>query len=731
MPKRFPTVIRINRFTKKTGKIFWKLKFLIFFLIILIVGIVGMSIFVLKDIPRATMIGSRAYPQSSKIYDRRGNLLYTIYASKNQTFVPLDQIPLNLRNATVAIEDKEFYNHGSIDIRGIIRAAYSTLLKKQVQGGSTLTQQLVKTSLLTPNRTISRKIKEMILATVVEFMYPKNKILEMYLNQVPYGGTAWGAQAASYAYFGKPVEKLDLAESAFLAALPEAPSVYSPFGTDPIAGRERQKSVLLKMREQKYITRAQEEQALGEKLKFSKFSDRILAPHFVLYVKDLLEKKYGPRMVAEGGLNVTTSLDLSIQDFAQQAVASEVASLKNYNVSNGAALVTNPASGEILAMVGSRDYFDSARDGNVNLTTALRQPGSSIKPINYATGLVKGFTAASPFADKKTCFPSGAGAPYCPVNYDGKFRGIVQMRAALANSLNIPAVKMLKANGIDAMIATASAMGITTFTQPERYGLSLTLGGGEVRMTDMVEAFGVFANSGHKVNLAPILKITDSKGKVIEKYSPQNPIFAPQVIPDGAAFIISNILSDNSARSAAFGANSPLKINNYTVAVKTGTTNDYRDNWTIGYTPSYVVGVWVGNNNNAPMNGLVSGITGAAPIWHTIMANLINKKPPESFLKPSDIIGKIVCSDSGLLPPPDDAPNRCPTRFEYFIKGFDPVKVDPGMTKAFVDKTTQALAAPGQTDNVEEKDVRIITDITGDKYCVTCPVPSPSPTPKP
>ena len=699
---------------------------------IVVAFLIASYFFILRDIPSTATIGTANYPQSTNIYDRNGKLLYAFFASRNQTFVASNKIPDKLRQATIAIEDRDFYKHGAIDVRGITRAFVSTIFKKQVQGGSTITQQLVKATLLTPERTITRKVKEIILSFLVESIYPKEKILEMYLNQVSYGGTAWGVQAASYVYFDKPVEKLSLAEVAFLAGLPQAPSTYSPFGAHPELGRQRQKEVLKAMEEERYITTEERKKAEVSPLKFSKIQNKILAPHFVFYIKDLLVQRYGERFVDQGGLSVTTTLDLDVQNYAQASVSGHLDQLNNRTVSNGAAIVTRPATGEILAMVGSRDYFDEEGDGNVNVTIARRQPGSSIKPINYATGLIKGYTAATPFVDNKVCFPNPGRAPYCPVNYDGRFHGVVQMRTALANSYNIPAVKMLKVNGIDAMIATASAMGISTFDSPDRYGLSLTLGGGEVRMTDMAEAFGVFANNGYKINLQAILKVVDSRGKVIEEFKPlTSPIFGEKVLPSGVAFIISNILSDNGARSAAFGTNSPLRIGNYPVSVKTGTTNDYRDNWTIGYTPSYLVAAWVGNNDNRPMSGIVSGVTGAAPIWHDIMAHLIMDKAPEFYQQPDNVIGKVVCSTSGLLPPAEGSPNRCPTRFEYFIKGTEPKKVDASVEKIFVDKSTQEQAKPGQTDNVEEKEMVVITDVTGEKYCVTCAHPEQGPTPTP
>ncbi|MDE2026559.1 MAG: transglycosylase domain-containing protein, partial [Patescibacteria group bacterium] len=629
--------------------------------------------YILRDLPSPIKLSSNNIPQSTQIFDRNGTLLYTIYNKKNQTFLSLDTIPKTVQEATIAIEDKDFYNHGPIDLRGIARALFTIVFHKQIQGGSTITQQLVKNTLLSPEQTIVRKIREAILAFATELLYPKNKILELYLNQIPYGGTTYGIEAAAQTYFGKHARDLDLAESTLLAGLPEAPTTYSPFGSHPELAKERQILVLKAMEDQKYITAKQEEDAAKEPLKYQHVANIIQAPHFSLYIKDLLIKKYGEKTVEEGGLKVITSLDLSIQNMAQDIVATEIAKLKPLHVTNGASLVTNPATGEILAMVGSKDYFDSSIDGNVNVTLAHRQPGSSIKPINYALGLIKGYTAATPFIDEPTCFPNPGHPDYCPVNYDGKWHGVVQMRIALGNSINIPAVKMLKVNGVEAMIATASAMGIHTFGDPSKYGLSLTLGGGEVTMLDMATAYGVFANGGYRVDLQPILEVIDHTGKILEQYKPPtSPIFGVKVLPQGVAYIISDMLSDNGARLIDFGPSSELVIPKHDVSVKTGTTNDFRDNWTIGYTPSYVVAAWVGNDDNTPMSSLASGITGAAPIWHNIMVKLLDDKPDEQLPRPSDVIQKAVCSTSGLIPPPDGTPNRCPVRFEYFIKGTEP-----------------------------------------------------------
>jgi len=678
--------------------------------------------FIFRQLPSPTRLGSSSAPQSSQIFDREGQLLYTMFSEENRTNIPLSEIPKSVQFATIASEDKDFYKHGAIDIRGIIRSVFVITTKRQIQGGSTLTQQLVKNSLLTPERTIQRKVKEVVLAYATEILYSKNQILEMYLNQIPYGGTAYGIEAASQTYFGKKAKNLTIAESALLAGLPEAPTTYSPFGSRPELGKQRQRSVLAKMLEQKYITKEEYDKALKEDLIYKEFANEIKAPHFVLYIKDLLIDKYGQRYVEEGGLQIKTTLDLNIQDFAQLAVASEVAKLRGSRVSNGAAVVTNPGTGEILAMVGSKNYFDNEIDGNVNVTLALRQPGSSIKPVNYAVGLIKGYTAATPFIDEKICFPNPGGPQYCPVNYDGKFRGAIQMRYALGNSINIPAVKMLKANGVDAMLATASAMGISSFTDPSRYGLSLTLGGGEVTMLDMTRAYGVFANGGYRIDLHPILEIRDSKNKLVEKYDPpSSPIFGKKVLPEGAAYIISDILLDNGARSEAFGSNSELRIDDQPVSVKTGTTNDLRDNWTIGYTPDLLTAVWVGNNDNTPMGGVS---TGAAPIWNDIMTFLLEDNPAQRPVRPSSVVGMSVCAVSGLLPRRD---SPCPTRFEYFIKGSQPKMSDPGKQKVFIDKNTNDLAKPGQTENVEEREQFILTDVTGAKYCLDCPHPTPTP----
>ena len=700
-------------------------------------------LFILRDLPLPTRLSTREIPQTTKILDRNGKLLYEIYTEQNRTLVKLTDVPLSLRQATVAIEDRDFYRHGGFALQGILRAVREIVLHRRLQGGSTITQQLIKSALLTPERTIQRKIKEAILAYFVDKIYSKDQILEMYLNQVSYGGTAWGVEAASQMYFGKSVKDLNLAETALLAGLPAAPTYYSPFGAHPELGKARQHEVLRRMVEDGYLSSSQIEEAKNQPLSFRPQRTDIKAPHFVMYVKEQLVKKYGEKLVEQGGLRVTTTIELDIQEFAENAVASEVAKLENLRVGNGAALVTRPPTGEILAMVGSKDYFAQDEDGNVNVTIALRQPGSAIKPINYAVGLLSGkITAASLFVDIPTCF-SIVGQPlYCPQNYDGKFHGPVQARFALGNSYNLPAVKMLGLNGVESMIATASAMGITTFKDPSKYGLSLTLGGGEVMMTDMAVAFGVFANTGIKKELVSILKVENNQGKILEEYKDSNfkldlanlsypsvlQIEGPTVLPNEVTFLISHILLDNNARSAAFGGESYLVVSGHAVSVKTGTTDDKRDNWTIGFTPNFLVTTWVGNNDNTPMHPwLTSGITGAAPIWNKITRFVLKDQPDLWPKKPEGIVGANICALSGKASRPEST-EGCPTRFEYFIEGTVPSEPENLKKQVLVEKGTDRQAVliqdpkqPIPPENLEMKEKQVVSDPFTPEYCLDCP----------
>jgi 1A family penicillin-binding protein len=632
---------RVGRKPKAISTNFFvlRMKYLLFGAIFASIFIFLPLLFVIfiSDLPKLSNLSVSYISKTTKIMDRNGKLLFEIYANQNRTIVSLDQIPKNLINATVAIEDKDFFKHKGFDMRGIARAIYVDLTKKDFQGGSTITQQLIKSALLTPELTITRKAKELTLAFWAEQQYTKDQILELYFNYIPYGGTAWGVEAASQIYFGKKVEDLSLAQSAYLAGLPQAPSAYSPFAGDGTLGKVRQKDVLDAMVSEKYITRDQAAKAFKEKLVFKSPQVPIKAPHFVMYVKDLLVKKYGLLEVERGGLQVTTSLDVDTQNLAEGVVSEEVNNSGYLGIGNGAALVTNPQNGDVLAMVGSRDYFDLEKDGNVNITTSLRQPGSTIKVVTYSLALSKGLTEATLLEDSPLTITSQGAEPYRPVNYDGKFHGRVPLRLAFANSYNIPAVRLAQRFGVGQIVDFGRKMGITNWKDPSKYGVSITLGGAEVTMLDLATVYGTVANEGERVNLEPILKITNSEGKVLE----EKKVEGEKVIDPGVAFIVSDILSDNRARSLSFGPNSPLVIPNHKVSVKTGTTDNKRDNWTVGYTPNLLVAAWVGNNDNTPLSqALASGITGAAPIWNKIMVPLVEKTQDPGISVPSDVIAR-------------------------------------------------------------------------------------------
>ena len=646
-----------------------------------------------KDLPRPDKIVRRE-GFATKIYDRNGELLYDVFADQRRTPVALEQVPEHLKNATIAIEDKNFYKHRGFDPTGIFRALWNIVVRHRLQGGSTLTQQLVKNVLLSPQRTLPRKIKEFILAIQIENRYSKDEILQMYLNESPYGGTAWGVESAAETYFGKKVAELNLVESAILAGLPQRPSAYSPFGSSPRAYINRTKQVLRRMREDGYITRDQEKEAVEqlEKVEFATEASNFRAPHFVMYVKKQLEERYGQRTVEQGGLRVYTTLDLELQEVAQKTVAEEIKRVEYLHITNGAAIVIDPNTGEILAMVGSKNYHDPDYDGKVNVTLSLRQPGSAIKPVTYVTALKKGYTAASLIMDTPTVFPVAGQPDYKPVNYDGQFHGPLQVRYALGNSINVAAVKMLAKVGLKEMLTTAYEMGTSTLEpSPEnlrRLGFSVTLGGGEVRLLEMATAYSAFANGGLKVEPIAILKVTDKDGKVLDEHQL---VKGKRVLTPGQAFLISHILSDNSARLITFGERSALVIPGRTVAVKTGTTNDKRDNWTVGWTPQIVVGVWVGNNDNTPMKEVASGISGAAPIWRRIIQVALANKPNIGFNVPEGIVTAEVDSVSGYK-----AHDDFPSRIEYFVKGTEPAGEDPIHVKLKVCRGQEKLATPVQ-----------------------------------
>lgn len=661
-----------------------KIIHLVFFgLIALVVFTFAMFLWFSRDLPTPGKLSASDLPQSTRIMDRNGNVLYDIYSSSgNRTYVNLSDIPKTLQQATIATEDKDFYTNQGFSVMGYLRSVRNFFIARGINGGgSTLTQQLVKNTLLSSEQTLPRKIKELVLAIQVDKKYSKEQILELYLNIAPYGGTAVGAESAAETYFGKKAKDLNLVESAILAGFPQRPSYYTPYGPAPKAYIARTTDVLRRMREDGYITKEQEQAALQQlaNVKFQAKNESLKAPHFAFYVKDLLSKQFGENMVESGGLQVTTTLDYKLQQKAEDIVKEEVEKAGKLHVGNGATVVVNPENGQILAMVGSKDFFDTEKtkengqfEGQFNvLTQGVRQPGSSIKPVTYATGLMRGYTAASVIMDVKTEFPGGDGQPpYTPVNYDGKFHGPTQMRFALGNSFNIPAVKMLAQVGIKNMLTTAYNMGFESLAPTDanmkRFGLSVTLGGGEVTPLHEAIAYSAFANGGVKVDPVAILKVTDRKGNVLYEYKEQQS--KKRVLPEEVSFIISHMLLDNNARTIEFGPNSYLNIPGRTVAAKTGTTDDKRDNWTVGWTPSVLVLTWVGNNDNSPMSqSLASGITGAAPIWNRVMRASLAGKPNEEFKKPDNVIAVTIDAFGGGLPV-----DGKPTRSEYFIKGTEP-----------------------------------------------------------
>lgn len=631
-----------------------EVKYFVFGIIVsAIVFFVPMQVFAwYKELPQPDLLELKNN-KSTKILDRNGRLLYEIYVDRKYNPVELSALPDYLIWATLAIEDDEFYNHFGIRPLSIIRAAKTSVLDNQLQGGSTITQQLVKNVLLSPERTVSRKTKEIVLAILTEQKYSKDEILQMYFNNISYGGTAWGVQAASEKYFGKDVSELTLAESSFLAGLPSAPSIYSPFSSSVSLWKDRQRVVLERMVEEGFITEKEAELAFNEQLIFVPQTEYIRAPHFVNYVKDELYKTYGRRMVDFGGLTVITTLDIDIQENVQRIVKEEVESSSYLNISNGAAVVLDSASGEILAYVGSVDFFEP-NFGAFDVVTAYRQPGSSVKPITYALALENNYTVASVIDDTPTTF-SFYGQIYTPVNYDGQFHGKVTIRTALANSYNIPAVKLVNELGVDRMVELGNKMGLKNWNYDNTYGLSTTLGGKEVRLLDLTNVFATLSRYGVYKDTTPIISVKDSNGFDIT-LSNSNEYIA---LSENVAYLITDILSDNNARAPSFGHNSFLNIPGYQVAVKTGTTDEKRDNLTVGYSPNYTVGVWVGNNNNAKMNPLLSsGLSGAAPIWNKIMTLVLNNEKEKSFKVPSAIKVKTF--------------EECDNRSEIFVEGTIP-----------------------------------------------------------
>jgi 1A family penicillin-binding protein len=631
-----------KRFKKRQGV---KIKWGRYLFLVLLLGLISFSYLfydkIWKELPDVNLIYNPP-KMSTIITDRKGEILYKFYQDENRTWIPLDKIPEDLKEATIAIEDKDFYGHYGLSVKGVIKALIYNFKKDgedKPRGGSTITQQLVKNVFLSDEKTLTRKVKEAILTLMIEKKLSKNEILERYLNQVSYGGEAYGVAEASWKYFGKQVGELNTIEAAYLAGLPAAPSSYSPYGNNPNLGLLRAKHVIEEMVSNGYLNSAEAERWLGQKINIKTNNKEIKAPHFVFMVKQWLEEKYGYTNLEKQGLTIKTTLDLKVQREAQKMVTEEVKSINKLNITNGAALILDVRLGDILAMVGSKDYQATDIDGKFNVTTGLRQPGSSIKPINYLLALEKGYSLASIIDDSPITYQIKGQKPYSPQNYNGKYMGRVTLRTALASSLNIPSVKLLEKNGVSNMIDLAEKMGIKTWKERNRFGLSLALGAGEVKMTELAQAYSIFANLGDKVEINPILEIKNYLGETIYKKE----IEKEKIVEPEYAYMINDALSDNQARSPIFGSNSKLVIKDKTVAVKTGTTNSLKDNWCIGWTPSYLVATWVGNNDGRPMSWVASGVTGATPIWNKIMTELLKNKDNEIWQKPDSLIKKNIC----------------------------------------------------------------------------------------
>ena len=609
------------------------------------------------QVPDASIFDVRIVSESTKIYDRTGEtILYDVHGEEKRTIIAWEKIPQTIKHATLAAEDSDFYSHGGVDFKGILRALYQDVRNLNAsQGGSTITQQLVKKAVVGEQKTIARKIKEAILAIQIERAYSKDQIFWMYLNQIPYGSNAYGIEAASQTFFGKHAMELTIAEAATLAGIPKAPSYYSPYGTHEEQLRGRATYILKRMRDLGYITETEYQTALKETPQFKEEQDTFPAAHFVIMVREYLIEKYGADLVENGGLQVTTTLDLEKQEIAEEVVTKYGAiNEKKYKATNAALVSMDPKTGQILAMVGSRDYFNTEKKGNFNVALSkTRQPGSSFKPFAYATAFLNGFTDSTVLFDlftefNPTCIPSGdqeygTGACYHPRNYNGTFAGPVTMRQALSQSLNVPAVKTLYLAGIENTLETARNMGITTLDPDQFYGLSLVLGGAGVSLLDMTSAYGVFANDGILEPTTFIVKITTGDGSILEEYKQEE----ERVLPAQIARMVSDVLSDNNARGPVFGYNSSLVLPGRPVAAKTGTTQKNRDGWLIGYTPSLVAGIWTGNNDDTPMTQAGAGISAAGPMWNEYMSRVLKGAPVEYFQRPAPVATDLPDGQAG------------------------------------------------------------------------------------
>ena len=681
--------------------------------VVWVAAMVAVYFWLLDDLPSPANWPAGTVAPSTILYDRRGRVLYEImdpHAGRNQP-VPLAEIPAWLRQATVATEDASFYGNPGVDMRAIVRAVWINLRGGEVlSGGSTLTQQLARNLLLSPEeraeRTLTRKLRESILAYRLARTLSKDQILELYLNQIYYGNLAYGVEAAARIYFGKSVRELDLAECALLAGLPQAPAIYDPL-TDPEAARERQRVVLGLMQKHGDVEAAQAEAAAEEELAFAATPFPIRAPHFVMYVWEMLRQEFGEEAIYRQGLRVYTTLDVDLQDRARDIARYHLQELSTprpgepaHNVSDAAVVALDAHTGDIWVMLGSPDYFEAAIDGAVNVTLMPRQPGSAIKPITYAAALGRDYTPATMLLDVRTTFRTREGDAYVPVNYDRTYHGPVLLRQALACSLNMVAVKVLEHIGVPELVALAQQLGITTLQDPQRFGLALTLGGGEVRLLELSAAYGAFATGGLRVEPRAILRVEDASGEVLWTAAE---VERERVLDERVAFWITDIRAVDRARITAFGEGSALALSR-PAAAKTGTTTDWRDNWTVGYTPDWVVGVWAGNADNSPMVD-VSGIDGAAPIWHDLMEELLKGTAVHEFATPPGIVGVEICADSGLLPN-EHCPHR---RREWFIAGEEPQRTCSMHQWVQVDLRSGELATEGTpTEYIREQVVTFL-----------------------
>lgn len=694
------------------------------FVFLTLVIITGSWVFtnVFSNLPDLDTLPSHLNTPSIRITDRTGRLLYEILPEEGgrHADVPLDKIPLQLQQATIATEDANFYTHPGVDWRGILRAIWINLQGGQtLSGGSTLTQQVARNLLLSQQersqQTLIRKTREITLALQLTRRFSKAKVLELYLNQTYYGGLAYGVEAAAQTYFGKPVTDLDLAESALIAGLPQAPALYNPY-TNMEKAKARQEIVLQRLEKEGYITAEQHQLAANEPLVLASTPYPMEAPHFVLMVWNRLDQLFTPQELTQhGSLTVRTTLDLDWQHSAERAIQKQIADLKNtpdglgHNLNSAALIALNPHTGEILALVGSPDYQDTANAGAINMVLAPRQPGSALKPILYAAALdpnqPQPWTAATSILDVSTSFVTHDGLAYTPSNYDLKEHGPVLVREALASSLNIPAVKTLDHVGLKKLLDFAGRLGISTFGNPNDYDLSLALGGGDVRLLDLTSAYAAFANGGYRLSPISILDIQDSTGNLL--YT--NPVVPPErVLDERLAWLITDILSDDHARLIGFGRNSILNLDR-PAAVKTGTTSNFHDNWTIGYTPDLIVGVWAGNTNYEPMRD-VSGVTGAAPIWHEFMRSVLTNQPEKAFTRPAGLVQVEICALSGQLPTPD-----CPYHHrEWFIEGTQPTLYDTFYKRVVIDTSTGLLA--DQSTPSERQSSQVVLDLPSQAF---------------